>query len=440
MAEEIINALTQINNLKVIARTSAFMFKERHEDVREIGDKLGVAYLLEGSVRKTRRRLRITAQLIKVEDGSHLWSERYDREMEDIFNVQDEISLQISKELRLKLLKKEEALIVKHTTENVEAYNYYMEGRYCLNKNTDVWIRKAIIHFEKAIKKDVKYAAAFAGLAESYIHLYGGIGVFASKDNIPKAREAAQKALDLDPELAEAHVAMGLIALYYDWDRTKIKKCFTKAIELNPNYVKSNIWYATYFIYFEKDYARALDIINIALELDPLELLLKVIRLNIYTWQKKFDKALNYCQALINIEPNYAMGYYFLGVIQGAMGRFDIAISKLMEAIKLGGRSIHHIGVLGYIYARAGQEKKARKLLDEIIQRVEQGSASSSWVARVYAGLGDTDKVFEWLEKAYEERDMSLIYINCEFEFEGVRSDPRFSILLKKVGLITEME
>ena len=169
----------------------------------------------------------------------------------------------------------------------------------------------------------------------------------------------------------------------------------------------------------------------------PLDLLLKVVKLNVYTWEKKFDEALDYCQTLINLEPHYAMGHYFLGVMQGAMGRFDKAISKLMEAIKLGGRSINHIGVLGYIYARAGQEAKARKLLDEIIHRVEQGSASSSWVARVYAGFGDTDRVFEWLEKAYEERDMSLIYINCEYEFEEVRSDPRFNILLKKIGLIT---
>jgi len=259
----------------------------------------------------------------------------------------------------------------------------------------------------------------------------------AAKDDIPIARKAAQKALAIDPELAEAHVAMGMIALYYDWDRTKIKKCFTKAIELSPNYVKSYIWYAAYFIYFEKDYARALDLIKIAVELDPLDLLLKVVKLNIYTWEKKFDEALGYCQTLIDLEPAYAMGHYFLGMIYGYMGLFDKAISRLMEAIKLGGRSIHHIGLLGYIYARAGQKAEARKLLDEIMQRVEQGSASSSWVARVYAGLGETDKVFEWLDKAYTERDMSLIYINCELEFAEVRSDPRFNILLKKIGLIT---
>ena len=296
MAEEIINVLSHIENLRVIARTSAFTFKGKHEDVRGIGRKLDVAHLLEGSVRKAGKRLRITAQLIKVDDGSHLWSERYDRELEDVLAIQDEIALEISNNLRLKLLKGEKASMMKHTTHNFNAYNVYMKGRYCLNKNTDEWVRIAITYFEKAIQEDVNYAAAHAALAESYIHLYGGIGVMAAKDSIPRARKAAQHALILDPSLAEAHVALGMIAMYHDWDKATAVKSFERAIELNPNYAKSYIWYASSLIYFEKDYNRAHQMIDKAEELDPLDLLAKIVRLNLFCWQNRFDDARNYCQ------------------------------------------------------------------------------------------------------------------------------------------------
>lgn len=435
MAEEIINVLSQIRSLKVIARTSAFVFKGRHEDMRGIGRKLNVRYLLEGSVRKSGTRLRITAQLIDAADASHLWSNSFDREAGDIFAIQDEIAAEVSSNLRLNLLAGEKAALTRHGTADFDAYDLYMKGLYYLNKNTDEQVRKAITCLEKAVKKDNEFAAAYAALAECYIHLYGGIGVIAAEESIPLARKYAQKALVLDPDLAEAHTAMGLIVLYYDWDRIALRQYLSRAIELNPNYAQSFVWYATYFIYFEQNYQEALRMIEKAESLDPLNLLSKTVKISIYHWQGQFEKALDQCRQVIDLEPNYAMGYYFRGMVYEEMGCYPQAISELQKAIELGGRSIHHIGVLGYIYSRAGEREKAMELLNEIKERVEQGSSSASWVARVYAGLEETDEVFEWLDRAYEKRDSSLVYIQCEHEFSGVRADPRFTGLLKKIGL-----
>jgi len=435
MAEEIINVLSHITSLKVIARTSAFTFKDKHEDMRQIGRKLNVRHLLEGSVRKSGSRLRITAQLIDASDGSHLWSEKYDREAGDVFSIQDEIAAEVSANLKLKLLAREKTAISRHSTGDIQAYDHYMKGQYCLNKNTDAQVKKAIDFFKQAIEKDDGFAAAYAALAECYIHLYGGIGVMAAEESVPLARKFAQQALALDPACAEAHTAMGLVSLYYDWDGAALQKHFSRAIELNPNYAQSFVWYAVYCIYFGQDYDTALQLIEKAEELNPLDLLLKTVKISIYHWQDRFEEALDQCRQIINLEPQYAMGYYFRGMVFEEMGSYNAAIDELKKAIELGGRSIHHIGVLGYIYGRAGMRQDAEALLKEIIERIEQGSNSASWAARVYAGLEETDEAFRWLERAYDERDPSLVYINCEHEFSRIRSDPRFNILLKKIGI-----
>jgi serine/threonine protein kinase len=272
LAEDLINALTKIKEIHVVARTSSFAFKGEKVDVREIGQKLNVDNLLEGSVRKAGNRVRITAQLIKVKDGYHLWSDRYDRNMEDVFAIQDEITEKIMDKLLVALDVSEKPL-EDHRQVNFEAYDLYLKGHYCLNKFE---LDKALAYYEQAIEKDPDYALAYASIAEVYTLLSTGFDILANKDAMPKAREAAQKALKLDPNLAEAYVSLGLVALSYDWDRKATKKYLGKAIELNPNSAVAYQWCEFYWTYMMADLETATVQLERALELDPLNFLIKI--------------------------------------------------------------------------------------------------------------------------------------------------------------------
>jgi len=245
MAEELINALTKIERLKVASGSSAFQFKGRGYDIREVGEKLKVQTVIEGSVRKAGNRLRITVQLINVADGFHVWSEKYDRDMEDIFAIQDDISLTIVEKLKVKLLRKEKAKIVKRHTEDVVAYNLYLKGRYFWNKRTKEGFRRAIEYFEQAVAEDSTFVLAYAGLADSY-NLLGFYCILSPKESFPKAKAAVKKALEIDDTLAEAHAALGFARMYYDWDWKDAEREFKQAIELNPGYPTAHHWYAEY--------------------------------------------------------------------------------------------------------------------------------------------------------------------------------------------------
>jgi serine/threonine protein kinase len=436
MAEEIINALTQLKELRVVARTSAFSFRGKEIDIREIGSRINVDYILEGSVRKSDNRLRITAQLIQISDGYHLWSERYDRMMEDIFAIQDEITISIVDKLKLNLFGIQKNELVMHHTGDKEAYNLYLKGRFYFNKNTDEWLLKAIKCFEEAVEKDSDFALAYAGIAETYVMLYVGLGSYPGKDTILNAKAAVNRAFKLAPNLAEAHMVRALLATYYDWDFDTAESEYEHAIRLNPNSIEARWWYAFFIASLKpKYYQKALLHLDYAEEIDPLHLLVKHQRVVVYYFLRDFDTAIKHQRAILDIEPQFALEHYILGCTYAHKGMYKEAITHLNEAIKLGGRSVNHLGMLGFTYGLAGFKDKARELLLELLERSKKGVVSSSWLSVIYIGLGDNEQVFRCLEKAYEERDGALLFLLMAPEFDLVKDDPRYNTFLKKMDL-----
>lgn len=430
LAEDLINALTKIKEIHVVARTSSFAFKGEKVDVREIGQKLNVDNLLEGSVRKAGNRVRITAQLIKVKDGYHLWSDRYDRNMEDVFAIQDEITEKIMDKLLVALDVSEKPL-EDHRQVNFEAYDLYLKGHYCLNKFE---LDKALAYYEQAIEKDPDYALAYASIAEVYTLLSTGFDILANKDAMPKAREAAQKALKLDPNLAEAYVSLGLVALSYDWDRKATKKYLGKAIELNPNSAVAYQWCEFYWTYMMADLETATVQLERALELDPLNFLIKIRLGFMDIFKGDHESAINKFKALLEFEPNYGLLYLSFATAYALKGDLDEAIAYGEKGLEIGPRAVAMVGNMGFHYANAGKIEKAYELLAELEERSKKGYVSSFWIAVIYLGLGEMDRTFEWFEKAYEERDGNMIYFTVPFILDPIRSDPRYKELLIKMG------
>ncbi len=431
LAEDLISALTKITDLHVVARTSSFAFKGEKVDIREIGQKLNVDNLLEGSVRKVGNRVRITAQLIKVKDGYHLWSERYDRDMEDVFAIQDEITEKIMDKL-LVALDVRGKLPEEKRPVDLEAYNLYLKGRYCLNKFE---MDKALAYFKQAIEKDPEYALAYASVAEVYTLFSTGFDILPSKDAMPKARGAAQKALELDPNLAEAYVSLGLVALSYDWDRKATKDHFQKALELNPNSASAHQWFEFHWTYLEANLDQATAHLERAHELDPLNFLIK-IRLGFMSiFRRDYDHALDQFEKLLDFEPNYALLYLSIATAYVCKGMYDEAIAYGKKMLEFGPPVVAAIGNMGWFYALAGKKDKAKEFLAELEERSKKGYVSHFWAGGITLCLGELDKAFEWFEKACDERDGNMLYFTIPPVFDPVRSDPRYKNILKKMGL-----
>jgi len=323
MAEEIINALSHITDLRVVARTSAFSFKGKDMDIREIGKKLNVEVILEGSVRKSGDNLRVTAQLINIEDGYHLWSEKYERKLEDVFAIQDEISLAIVENLKVKLLSDEKNELLKRYTENKEAYNLFLKGRYYWNRRSEVGFSKAFGFFERAIELDPDYALAYAGLADCYCML--SIHLARPEPFIRKARIAAEKALSIDETLAEAHASLGFIKLTYDWDWLGSERSFKQAIHLNPHYPTANNWYALLLSILNR-HDEAIHYMTQAWEYDPGSPIINRDLAVMYAWAGDYQKALNQLLFTIDLDPDFAPAYFFMGNVYFWMKEYDLAI------------------------------------------------------------------------------------------------------------------
>jgi serine/threonine protein kinase/Tfp pilus assembly protein PilF len=437
MAENIINALTQVEDLRVVARASAFSFRGKEIDVREIGRKLNVETLLEGSIQKAGNRLRITAQLINVADGYHLWSDKYDRDMEDIFAIQDEISLAIVDKLKVKLLGDEKVKLVKRHTDSQEAYNLYLKGRYFWNRRTEEDLEKSIECFKRAIEKDPNYALAYTGLADSYIIL-PSYSSFPPEEAFPKAKEATLRALDIDNTLGEAYASLALIKLDYDWDWAGAEKQFKQAIELNPGYATAHHWYALHLMYRAR-FDEAIKEIKTAQELDPLSLVINRVVGRVFYFARRYDQAIDALLKTIEMEPNCSWVHLHLGSVylQKLMYKEALAEFHKEKELSRGGDvgDIILLSSLGLVHAKMGKRGEAEEALDELIKRSKQAYVSPTGLALIYFALGKNDQGFEWLEKAYDDHDLWLRQINVEPAFDSVRSDPRFKALLKKVGL-----
>ena len=433
LADELINRLTNIEKLRVTARTSAFSFKGKELGIQEIGKKLNVEMVLEGSLRKAGNKLRITVQLVNVADGFPLWSEKYERDEADIFLLQDKISLAIVDKLKVKLLGEEKEKIVKRHTENLEAYNLYLQGRYFWSKRGEEGLRKSVDYFEQAIKKDPAYALAYAGLADSYIAI-GAWNLLPSKDVFPKARAAVLKALELDDELAEAHNALAAIKKYYDWDFPGAEKEHKRAIELNPNYPTAHQWYAEFLLTMER-FDEAIAEAKRAQELDPLSPIIYYSGAEVFYFSRQYDKAIEQFKKALNLDPTFPGAHNYISLCYIQKGMYEDAMVELQEILTLQGTNPKFIAVVQNIYATSGIKGAFQMYLNYQKMASLRVYVDPLGLAEIHAFLDEKDQAFEWLEKAYEKRSPLLIWLNVNPLFDNIRSDPRFKAILKKMNL-----
>jgi TolB-like protein/Tfp pilus assembly protein PilF len=431
VSEELITALSKITGLQVKARTSSFAFKGKNEDIQKIGELLHANHLLEGSVAKAGNKLRITAQLIQASDGNHEWSDTYDRDMQDIFAVRSEVAQKVAETLKVRLLGEEKRKINKKPTENLEAYNLYRQGRYYGDKVSEEGIKKALPFFQHAIEKDPRFALAYAGMADTYVAAADAF--IAPREAFSKAKEAALKAIELDDSLAEAHASLGLVHYHYDWDWAAAEKEFKRALVLNPQ----SAWSYTLYSQFLGGMGRV-DEANEqgrrALELDPLSVTARWCLGWAFLSAGRSDEAIEQLAKAMELDPSSAWARTFLGRAYLSKGMQQRAIEELETARRDEPDDVFVLGLLGYGYAVTGRRADAFKVLQSFDEMEKRRYVSRAARIYVYAGLGDKDKAFEWLEKAYQERSDALAWFRQEPESQSLRTDPRFAALMHKVG------
>jgi serine/threonine protein kinase/Tfp pilus assembly protein PilF len=433
IAAELINRLTNIENLKVPARASSFSFKGKELDVQEIGEKLNVNFLLVGSLQKAETRLRITVELVKVSDGYPLWSEKYEGNMEDFFALQDEISLAIVDSLKIKLLGGEKAKLVKRYTDNLEAYNLYLKGRYFWNRRTEKGLNLAIDYFEKAIEQDPNYALAYVGLADSY-NMLGSYELLEPNEAYPNARKAALRALDIDETLGEAHTSLAHVKHCFDWDWEGAEMEYKRAIDLNPSYATSHSWYSALLLYSGR-FDEALEEAKRAQELDPLSLVIITGVGKTLFYQRQYDISIEQCERALEINPDFSWTHHVLAQAYVQKSKFEEAIAEAQKAVTLSGGSTEYLSALGYIYAVNGEKKEAKNILKQLEELEKKKNISLFHKALVYEALGETDQAFGFLEASFERREYGMLTLKVSPELDSLRSDPRFKVLMEKVGL-----
>jgi eukaryotic-like serine/threonine-protein kinase len=433
ITEELINALTKVGGLRVASRTSVFALKNKPQDVRAIGALLGVSAVLEGSVRKAGDQLRITARLAAADDGRHLWSDRYDRKLDDVFAIQDEIARTIVSTLRTSFLAEVADPTPRRYTENVAAYGLYLRGRYSWNKRSAEGVLEAIAHFEQAIAADTKYALAYSGLSDAYALQvdYRRVPV---AEGLSRARAYATQALALDDTLAEAHTSLGWVHFIHDWDWHGAVRTFRRAVELNPSYATARQWYS--FVLAALGHLdQALAEGHAALELDPASHSIRRSVGWLYYYARRYDTALEHLRRAIAMNPTSQETYRLVGIALTQQGAYDQAERALREAIAIPEESSYAPAALGYLLARRGDRPAAEAILAELDARSRSEYVSPVAFQMIYLGLGNHDQAFAWLERSYEDRRGWLAYLKVEPMFDPLRSDPRFGEFVQRMKL-----
>jgi len=434
LTEELIDTLAKIEGWRVVSRTSAFAFKGKEQDIRAIGKLLNVSHALEGSVRKAGDRLRIATQLVNVADGFQLWSEKYDRKLDDVFAIQDDIAKAIVMKLKMKLTGEQETQLVKRYTENLEAYNLYLQARFHLNKRSEEGLKKGVAHCEQAIALEPGYALAYAGLADGYT-LLGFQGFLPPTEAMPKAKAAAEQALAIDEALPEAHTSLGCLRAMYDRNWPESEKEFKRAIALSPNHSIAHYWYALWYLLPTGQFERCVVEIKKAQELDPLSLVSTTGMGWLYYFARQYDRALEAVRKTIELDKDFVFARDILGQVYEQQGLYEQAIAELETAVALSNRRTLSLRSLGHAYALAGRRADAQQILDELLKRAEQKYVSPYDIAVLYVGLDDKESALAMLEKAYEEHSGWVVFLNVEPKFDSLRADARFQALLEKVGL-----
>jgi len=433
MTEELINALTKLRGLHVSAWTSALRLRGKTHDILKISQQLKVGAVVAGSVRKAGDRLRITVQLIGTSDGCYLWSEIYDRELKDVFLIQEEISQAIVTKLKVQIAGQSKHLVRRYT-ENFDAYNLYFKGRYHWNQRSERSLKKGIDYFEQAISLDPQYAPAYSGLADSY-SLLGNYGVLPAKNVKSKALTAALKAVEIDPTLAEAHTALGHVKATYCWDWPGAREEYQTAISLNPAYATVHHWHAITYLAPLGMLDAALAEMKKAEESDPVSVSIKRDLAVIFYYSRKYEEAAEHCHGAIELDRNFHGGYWALGLAYEGLSLYSESVSAFQKGLELSPDTPRLLGSLGHAYAASGKHSEARDVLSRLQVLSSLTYVSPFDFALVHLGLGDLDSFFDCLELAYKSRSYELVSTRVDPKFDTVRSDPRFSKLLKRLGL-----
>jgi serine/threonine-protein kinase len=434
MTEEMITILGNANpaRLGVIARTSAMRYKRRDVTIEDIGHELGVGYILEGSVRRQGEQVRIAAKLINVEDQTQLWSKNFDGTMDDIFMLQSNVANQISEALAVELLQELHLTNGTHTPDP-QAYEEYLAGRFFAHKGTEESWRKAIKFYEEAVRIDPKFALAYAALSHAY-SVWSGWYTVTSKIAYDKAKEAADEAFRLNPNLADAHSALAVIAAYFEWNWQKADEQFRVALDLNPNDGETYHYYGHYLSFMDRD-GESIEAFRNALKFDPLSAYHRNCMGIAYLKKEEIGQAESSIKKAQELEPESPLNYNYLGFLRERQGRLEEAILSWQKAVQYSDRLPTFLAVLGYGYGKSGQTDKAHEILKELELKSRNGHVAAMDISKVYAGLGDTDRAFAFLEEAYTNRESWIFGLKLDPGFDTIRDDPRFLNLLSRIDV-----
>ncbi|MGH9753735.1 MAG: winged helix-turn-helix domain-containing tetratricopeptide repeat protein [Blastocatellia bacterium] len=428
--------ITRLGNLRqVITRPTSAVLKYSGSgtDPLAAGRELAVDAVIEGRIQKLEDRIRVTVQLIRVSDGQPLWSEKFDDQFTNLFAVQDSISEQVTYALALKLGRQEREQLTKRHTENAEAFRLYLKGRYFWNKRSAEGLQKASEYFQRAIERDPGYALAYAGLADCY-NLLSYYSVLSPKESFPKAKAAAERALEIDESLAEAHASLALAKMCFDWDWPAAEREYQRALELNPNYATAHQWYAEYLAAMGR-HAEARAEIRRAGETDPLSLIVSAAEGYISYFGRDFGETIRHSEKTLEMDPHFVPAHWFLGWGYAQKGMFAQAIGAFQKAVSLSGGDSRMMAELGHAYAVSGQKAKSREMIRQLELKSQRQYVSPYELALVYVGLDEKEQALIWLRKAFEDRAWQLIYLQVEPKFDHLRANSRFTDLLRGVRL-----
>jgi TolB-like protein/DNA-binding winged helix-turn-helix (wHTH) protein len=443
LTEETITDLGQLSpeNLGVIARTSAMAYKRTDKTIGQIGRELGVDYILEGSVRREGGKARVSAQLIRVSDQTHLWAENYDRELADMLDVQNDLGRSIAEQVSANLTPQRQIELSKKHIVNPEAYDLYLKGRFYWNQRTPGAIKESIGYFVQATAKDPNFALAYAGLADAY-NISNVVGLYSPSESFPQAREAAMRAIQLDPSLAEAHAALGMEKSHYEFDLPGAEREFLKALEVNPNSPYAHLFYSNCFLLPVGRKAQAIAENRRAVEIDPLSLPINNFLGMTYMMAGDDESAYRQFQRTIAMDPSFPLAHEYFSWFLTTTGRYEESIKEKEKGDVLSGASPEQAAAEAIVMEKAfksgGEKRFWQKHLELELKAGQQPGASASpfMIAADYAMAGQTDKAFEYLEKSYEEREgQDLTLLKFDPSYKNLRSDPRFSSMLRKIGL-----